>query len=80
MGLIQNKLRQNSFQSMSFLFFIIFIWHVIIDINMFLIYLSIATKEVVYVKDRLHGLDSKKAEAKFLPKYVLFILYYLHLA
>jgi hypothetical protein len=53
MGLIQNKLRQNSFQSMSFLFFIIFIWHVIIDINMFPIHLSIATKEVGCGKDRL---------------------------
>jgi hypothetical protein len=53
MGLIQNKLRQNFFQSMSYLFFFILIWHVIIDINMFLIYFSIATKEVGYVKDRL---------------------------
>jgi hypothetical protein len=53
MGLIQNKLRQNSFQSMSFLFFSIFTWHDIIDINMFPIYLSIATKEVGGGKARL---------------------------
>ena len=52
MGLIQNKLRQNSFQSMSFLFFSIFIWHGIIDIIMFPIYLSIATKEIGGAKDR----------------------------
>ena len=45
-GLIQNKLSQNSVQSMSFLFFIIFTWYVISDLNMFPIYLSIATKEV----------------------------------
>ena len=45
-GLIQNKLSQNSLQSITFLFFIIFIWHDIIDINLFSICLSIATKEV----------------------------------
>ena len=53
MGLIQNKLRQNSFQSMSFLIFSIFTWHDIIDINMFPIYLSITTKEVGGGKDML---------------------------
>ena len=53
MGLIQDKLRKNSFQSMSFLFFRIFTWHDIIDINMFPIYLSIATKEVGGGKDML---------------------------
>ena len=63
---------------MSFLFFSIYTLHDIIDIIMFLIYLSIATKEVGGGKDRFRrgapGLNSKYAEAKFLPKYVLFIL------
>jgi hypothetical protein len=53
MGLIQNKLRQNSFQSISVLFFSIFTWHDIIDINMIPIYLSIATKEAGGGKERL---------------------------
>ena len=55
MVLIQNKLRQHSFQSMSFLFFSIFTWNDIIDINMFPKYLSIAIKEVRGGKDRLKG-------------------------
>ena len=53
-------------------------WHVIIDINMFPIYLSITTKEVGGGKDRLRrGAPwawSKYAEAKILPKCVLVIL------
>ena len=44
--LIQYKLSQNSIESMSFLFFIIFTWYDICDINMFPIHLSIATKDV----------------------------------
>ena len=43
---IENKLSRNSTQSMSFLFFIIFTWHDIKDINIFPICLSFATKEV----------------------------------
>jgi hypothetical protein len=38
---------------MSFLFFSTFTWYDIIDINMFPIYLSIATKEAGGGKDRL---------------------------
>jgi hypothetical protein len=53
MGLIQNKLRQNPFQCMSFLFFNIFTRHDIIDIHMLPIYFSIATKEVGGGKDKL---------------------------
>ena len=34
-GSLQNKLSQNYFQSMSFLFFIIFVWYDINDINVF---------------------------------------------
>ena len=45
-GSIQNKLSQNSFQSMSFLFFMLFTWHYIKDINIFQICLSITTKEL----------------------------------
>jgi hypothetical protein len=43
---IQNKLSQNSVQSMSFLLYIINTWHDISDINIFPTYLSIAKKEV----------------------------------
>ena len=73
MGLIQNKLRQNSFQSMSFLFFSIFTWHDIIDINMFPIYLSITTRG-----DPWAGL--KIIRNKIPSKVCPFFLYYLHLA
>jgi hypothetical protein len=55
-GEIRGKLRGNlegGSAQPSLLFFSIFIWHGIIEINMFPIYLSIAMKEVGGGKDRL---------------------------
>ena len=55
-GLIQNKLSQNSFQSMSVSFLILFTWHHIKNIDIFPYCLSIATKEVGVKEVRLsHG-------------------------